>query len=234
MSNLHFFTAIFDDFEVLKGSGILSDARLAEIKSYIAPDKFVIPCLITGKTIPNWVVHEPTGLIFLETSLKDSNHYVYSSCLEGLLTNEEVEALNKRASSVWSAAQEKARFDKAAKIQATILRGESGNTLECEYNNAVYDESTDSYFDSLEEYFWDINAPENEERLEPRYLWACKKEPIIKLDLGVIIESYEARLEDEVDLDGEDELQLAIEKFNKANEDKYWYNIDYKTCILLN
>ncbi len=47
-NKLHFYTDIFRDFAVLKDSGILTNERIDEIKSWIAPDKFV-PAILTKK-----------------------------------------------------------------------------------------------------------------------------------------------------------------------------------------
>jgi hypothetical protein len=117
------------------------------------------------------------------------------------------------------AKREQERFDAAKKITAA------------EYDGAhVY--LGDKYFDSVEE-----AIDEFLEGQEPEYVWACTDHGIRKAELEDVTQSIVENMWEDADtndLNGLDELQTAIDAFNKANESLQMWEPDFSTAILVN
>ena len=229
MSNLSFYTKIFEDFEVLNDTGVLSNERLKEIKDFISKDKFIAPRLEGGKTIKDWVIHEPTGSMFTERALADSEHYVYCRCLKDLLTEEEIASLNKYASSAYSAKKEAERLTAATKIVAII----SEDGVQCEYDGAVYDPCNDSYYNSIDDFL--EQEGDDIDFNDEVYLWACNSKRRVFIDADNVIANSVEEVEELYSFEtrGTNALIKAIDDFNKANEDAIYWEADYLTSIVL-
>lgn len=221
--DLNCFTNILENFDHLKGSGILTDERITEIKQYLSDENFVPVKLEDGRVIKDWTCHKPSGTIWANTIKREDGwgHYVYQSVLSHFLTEEEIERINRDASSFYSAERERKRFEKAEKIPAAEWNGPV-------YWNDNYYSDVDDFLDQMadEEFFEDV-----------KYVWACDDvRPACQLDLDSIIESatedaYEDFETD--DLTGLEDLEKAIETFNKLNEKpETWYSNE-KIAIIL-
>lgn len=116
------------------------------------------------------------------------------------------------------AAKELERFEKAKKITPAEYTGEW-----------VFD--ADQYYASIEE-----ALDRYLEGQEPEYVWACQNAGLPRASSDGIIEhlldnAWEDA--DASDLNGVDELNAAIEAFNKANASIAVYLPDYTTAILV-
>lgn len=221
---LHFYTAIFERFDELKGAGLLTDGRIEEIKKWIAPESFVPAELKSGKVLSDWSLHEPTSTLWNDSSLK--THHCYDECLNKLLTDEEIDKLNKYACSIYSRKCEAERFERAEKIAAA------------DYNGWVicgddYYPSVSEYLDYIESENYDLGE-EDEKVLPEEYVWACAGTPCCQINLDHIIENAtDEAHEDYNGPMGVKELQKAVDEFNKLNEDDLSYTPDYKKAIIL-
>lgn len=222
------FTNILENFDHLKDSGILTNERIEEIKEYISDKNFVPVELKDGREIKNWTCHKPSGTIWTNTIKREDGwgHFVYESILSHLLTEEEIDRINKDASSYYLKEQEKRRFEKAEKIPAAEW---DGPVYWNEYYTTV-DECIESQKD-----LWDENDGEFE---LPKYVWACDKvEPICHLDYYYIVESAtEDNSFEDWDIDelkGKEELMAALDKFNELNKNQVsWYSNEKIAVIL--
>ena len=116
------------------------------------------------------------------------------------------------------AAKESERFENAAKIKAADYTGEH-----------VYcgDQFYDSVDDTIDQYL---------EGHEPEYVWACTTHGLPAVDLeDVTTNLLESMWEDAdtSDLNGLEELEVALIAFNKANESIRLWEPDYSTAILI-
>lgn len=98
-------------------------------------------------------------------------------------------------------------------------------------NDFLYDEESDKYFS-------DINEMDDWYRINkwdmPKFAYGCKFYKF-ELNLEHVLESEaDDHHEDILDcIDGVSELRLAIEKFNKDNEQNGSYSEDYMTIVEL-
>lgn len=117
-----------------------------------------------------------------------------------------------------SAAEEFARYNKAAKITASEYKGDM-----------VYD--SDRFYESIEEA---IDAYDEGE--EPEYVWACKDVGVPRASSDGIVEQLLENMwedADSGDINGLEELDAAIAAFNEANRSIHVYQPDYKTAIIV-
>lgn len=234
MNKLTCFGNITDDFDVLKGADILTDARIDEIKSWVAPEAFTDVKLESGKTLDGWRLHTLTSKMYNEINFKDKwgQNYINRQIFEDLLTAEEVEKINKHADGIWREKQETARYEKAEKVAAA------------DYDGWFYSEDypyNNGYFENIEEY-WDYicdeqdKLPDGEISSGKGYVWAAKSRPVCHICLDSILENAtEDSYEDfELnDLDGLEDLKKAIDIFNELNKDKLVYEQNTKLAVLL-
>lgn len=236
MNKLTCFSNIIDDFSVLKGAGILSDSRIDEIKSWVAPEAFTEVKLESGRILKDWRLHPLTSKMYNEANFKDGwgKNYIYRQIIEDLLTAEEIEKINKHANGVWRDKKEAALYEKAEKVAAV------------DYDGWVFHEGSsynDGYFESVDEYHsWveDDNEgfePDDEEYIKRAdYVWAVNERPVCHLNLDRILEraTEEAYEDFEIDrLKGTEELKIAIDKFNELNKDHLVYEQNTKKVVLL-
>ena len=116
------------------------------------------------------------------------------------------------------AAKDAERFEKATKIKASEYTGDH-----------VMD--GDNYYDSVEDVI-----DQYEEGQEPEYVWACKAHGIPKVDMETVMCNILDNMwedADESDLNGIEELQAALDAFNKANESIQLWEPDYSIAILV-
>lgn len=115
--------------------------------------------------------------------------------------------------------KEAERFEKAKKI------------TESEYTGSFVFGPDDKYYEDIES-----AIDQYLEGQEPEYVWACKNVGVVKATAENI---YENMLEnmwedaDHNDLNGVEELEAAVEAFNKANESVSVWEPDYTTAILV-
>lgn len=124
-------------------------------------------------------------------------------------------------SKVWAereTAKEMERFENAHKLSASEYEGDMVYVGEKFY---------ESVEDAIDQYL---------EGQEPEYVWACRNVgvPIASSD-GIVESLVENMWEDadSSDLNGLDELDEAIGKFNEANKSIRVFHPDYTTAILL-
>lgn len=119
--------------------------------------------------------------------------------------------------------EEEDLFDKAAKIASKDWSGD-----QCYYE--------DHYFDSVEDF---LDWAENnfiEPSHYPEYIWQAHNQGVRKADIEDVIANCVDSLWEDADysdLNGVDELQAAIDAFNKANESITVWMVDYSTAIIL-
>ena len=220
---LFLYSNICSDFTILKGSGILSDERLEEIKRLLGDDQYGPVILKDGREIENWQVHIPTGKVFANTG-KPYQNYIRTIALESILSEDEIIALNKYANVYASDRREKRLFEKATKIKYSEYEGEG-----------LY--YGDSYYFDIDELLEDAEYSSEEGDDPPQYAWACTSHPVCDLSLGRIIDNatddaYEDF--DQMSLHGLDDLKKAIDTFNELNKNHLSYSVDFKRAILLN
>lgn len=96
-----------------------------------------------------------------------------------------------------------------------------------EHDGPVYDEERDKYFESYDEaieFYNDELDPDDENTPPPLWVQPCSVKPIQGLDLDSALESMTEELEDGYDhLKGVEELEKAVEEFNKKQTLKIWY-----------
>jgi len=125
------------------------------------------------------------------------------------------ECWEKRAIEV-----EQERFEKAEKITKW--------DAECFYSE--WFPENDGFFGDSDE-FEDLVEPEN----VPEYIWPCKKITMERFDVTTLIENSLEQFYEEahLDIEGEEELQEALDKFIKQNEHIETYYIDYSRAIII-
>lgn len=206
--------------EEIRQSGLLSPERMAEVSTTI--DARIEPCFdAKGVKIANAFIAEcPEGrMLFARADDDSSRAYLRRSVLAGVLTEAELELVNKRASGARASVQDAERFAKAKKVEAW----DGGAWL------------GDRYFSSMDE-LCDHLESDGEEW--PVYVWAAEGQVVIP-GLGVddVVEHYvcDRGWEDMSidDLHGVAELQAALDKFVEVNKGVESFNPDYSTAILL-
>ena len=217
---LHFYSNIYDNFDVLKDTGILSNERIDDIKSWIAPEMFEIPRLEGGRTIAGWKVHKLTNLMHHESQFNEWGLYgVYNATLEKLLEPQEIDALNDRASSEWSRKIHLQRFNKAQKIPAK------------DYSGWVCDDG-DNYYESVQDYL--DNHEENQDLGEfPNYVWGTHSKSCCKINLDNVLENASCDAYEEYNGPiGVEELKEAIDEFNELNGDDLSFECNYNVVVI--
>lgn len=117
-----------------------------------------------------------------------------------------------------SAAIEFERYEKATKIPASEWKGDK-----------LYD--GDQYYDEIEDLL-----DRYDEVQEPEYVWACKNVGLPRATSEGIIEHMLDGMWDDADsgdLNGLEELDAAIAKFNEDNADVKVWEVDYSTAVLV-
>jgi hypothetical protein len=166
----------------------------------------------------------PSGKVFAQSTIETSYFWLCNQILVDFLTQDEVDRLNKEANNRYSEVREKERFEKAIKIP------------ESEWAGSVYSEGhgwNDGYFNDIDDL---KECLEDEDAAEIEYVWACDEEASCYLDLDRILESATEDTHEDFridDLNGLEELKLAINKFNELNKDQVSWNINFKKAIIL-
>lgn len=124
-------------------------------------------------------------------------------------------------------ARERERFNKAAKVS--------------EWDGMIYSEGHGpEYFqdmDELIEWIDDASFPDNPLGV-PEYVWTCDEHRVVDIDVSVIVNhirdsEFASDDFDEKDLNGLDELQGAIIKFNSLNAGFITYTPNYNLALIL-
>ena len=121
------------------------------------------------------------------------------------------------------AREEAERFEKAIKIHAADWKGDQ-----------VY--WKDEYFSSIEDLIESCDSDLIDGTPLPTYVWAAVNQGVPKADLEDFLDRVVQGMWDDADYDdlnGVDELQAAVDAFNKANEGVAVYMVDFSTAILL-
>jgi hypothetical protein len=184
----------------------------------------------------NIVITLPWNITEEEARLMFRNMYGY---VEVVKTEEERQQ-ERRERELKHINWEKARFEKATKIPY------SDYTEEYIYCDGYG--TNEGYFSDLGELqeWWedeygkysDIYQKDGEDCPElPKYVWACKKQYPFYYTAETITEgSFEELFEDaceRVSSESEDELDIALEKYYKANSSIVGYVPDYSLAIML-
>ena len=114
--------------------------------------------------------------------------------------------------------RETERFEKATKIHESEYRGDH-----------VYD--NDQFYDCVEDAIDGYAKGQ-----KPEYVWACKEVSLPRADLEDVTSNLLDSMwedADTSDLNGVEELESALEAFNKDNESIQMWNVDYSTAILV-
>ena len=195
------------------------DEIYAQIKERIQGD-FVPLFLEDGK---------PAGAGYNKTSkliYKDINDMV---TVPNYHTKEETSDIRDARRRRWdgeSARKEKEQFDKAEKKKFSEWPGEQTNYGENFYPEIEY------FFDEMVE----IHGYQYDKW--PKYVWATKPKAYITKK-NAYDDVYQSDLEDtncdvELDVDGEKDLQIALDAFVDANKKNVLYWPDYSLALLIN
>lgn len=115
--------------------------------------------------------------------------------------------------------KEAERLEKAKKIS------------EKEYTGTFVFGPDDNYYEDIES-----AIDQYLEGQEPEYVWACKDIGVPKANAESIYENLLDNMwedADHNDLNGVDELEAAVEAFNKANDSIHVWTPDYSTAVLV-
>jgi hypothetical protein len=212
-------------WEQIKESKILSPERELEIENLVNSRfddvydkngvKFnnIKQYYLTQKGIKNYYV--------FPVNREHFDGFYFREVMQEILTDNEIEKVNKYCLRLNSDREESEQFKKSKKIN------------ESEYNDYFF--YNDQYYNDFGEFKEEIK--DNENNL-PQYVWATKSRKI--LTPTTVNEIFENDIDnngfEELDMDyfdGVKELQLALDKFVKINEDKVSYWPDYSTSIIL-
>lgn len=227
MGNLYIYSNIFNHWDYLKDSGILSNERIDEAKRFVSPETFGPAKLEGGGVIIDWILHKPTGLLINDWQYKNLTHCMYNSIFEKFFTDDEVEKLNKDANRIWRKKEDERRFSIAEKIK------------EENWDGPVYWEGMgdDGYFRDIDDFRESIYEWDEEGYPYPEYIWACKEVPSCFIDFDDILDRATEDAYDDFDfndIEGGKELEKAINIFNKLNSHLVSWEPNFKKVILLN
>jgi hypothetical protein len=235
--------AIYESLEQIKESGVLSEARIAELEGVI--ESRITGCYThDGRKVENSFIAElgtrPDSKLMLYPRVETGDYmgaYMRREILISLLTDEETHLIHDCCATLISQKKRAERFEKAVKIP------------QIEWDGWVTDD--DEFYPSVEDYLdqwvsdnteWDVEKGHSvlREGVElPTFVWATVSRQVIPsgLDASDILNHY---IEDRgwedmdvYDLDGVEELNRALEAFTKANEKVVSYSTDYSKAILL-
>ncbi len=223
------YSNVFTDLTTLYG--ILPKERVEEAIKYSDLNSFEIPKLENGKTINNYYIHIPSGLMWHKDMVDRAKtgsfdaEYLKRQILETFFTNNEKRLINDKVSQEWRVARERDRVQKAKPIKFQ------------DYKGWVYIEGVgydDGYFESVDELL-DFIESSDDDVLDIHYCWPCEAKRFGKLCADSILEGA---LEESFDgfggFEGEKELREAIKQFNDKNTDCLSYYPRYDEVIILN
>lgn len=115
--------------------------------------------------------------------------------------------------------KELARFNKAEKLD--------------DWDGPVYDDLSDKYWRSLEDFYDDWTCNSDDEDYFPAYLYCCGTEPVLKPSIDLVLDDsdWPEGGEDYKPI-GLKELKDALEKFKEANKEFVFYQPDYSKVVL--
>lgn len=219
-TKLHLYTNTMKDFSYLKGTGILSDERIAELAEIMDEKNFIPVELKNGQKIVDekWKFHIPTSRVYVKSDY--SENYVLEQILSEVLTEEEILTLNEQASREYNSQRDDARFEKAEKIH--------WRDFQLSDNIIVEDDEIYEDLESFIEKFYCDHLPEDEdfEEWKPSYLWEGEKYPWLnRVGVDQIVETFSDDVTwdyGDPNISGEEELQKALDKFWEENKDIWW------------
>lgn len=213
-------------FDQIKDSGLLSLERMAEVESEIQ-SRFEPLFSKEGQELKNlnqyWLSKDGEKKHYLVMEHGGAKEYAEREVMQEVLTQEEIELVDKNCFKAQQEQRDAAAFEKAEKI------------LAANWNGWVY---WSEYHDSVESFldWWECYY--HEEDVKPTYIWACKPVRVIDdINAADIAERFiEDNGWDEMalsDLNGLDDLDKALKKFIEDNKDIVSYDVDYSKAIML-
>ena len=216
----HFYYSL----DQVKESGLLTPERIAEIEMEV--EKRILPVFDgEGREITTAKLADTPQRFMYRVDDENSWAYIRRMILPWVLTDEEIRSVYDKCFSATSTRHDAERFAAAEKITS--------------WNGPVYCEGVgynEGYFSDLGE-FLDYAADRFEDGF-PSHLWTCETIPVVNLDLEQILENEieNCSIEDfdQDELQGREELDAAMEKFNELNKDRTYYEANYKKALVLN
>lgn len=114
--------------------------------------------------------------------------------------------------------QEAERFEAATKVPASEYTG--NHVCDC-----------DKFYDSVEE-----AIDQYLEGQKPEYVWGCQPRKLPYIDLEDVTSNLLDNMWEDADLsdlNGIEELEVALKAFNEANESLNMWEVDYSTAVLV-
>ena len=217
----------------VRESGLLSPERMEEVLKEV--EKRIQPVVLqNGATVPNArlaTLYNNELSIFPNASDEWAYNYMRKRVLEGILTDQELQIIDKSCSFARSVRWDEEKFEKATKI------------AENDWKDGVF--WGDNYYDSVADFHDmvgddEINDFNSGNVGEIAFLWAAKEKKVICDSLNICDDFLESIIEDRGwedmsvnDLYGIEELKKAFEVFKKKNGNIKAFEIDYSTAILL-
>lgn len=212
-------------WEQIKESKILSPERESEVENLVN-SRFDDVYDKNGVKLNNIKQYylTPKGIKTYYVFPANREHFdgfYFREVMQEILTDNEIEKINKHCLNLTSDRKESEAFEKSKKIN------------ESEYNDYFF--YNDKYYYDFGEFRYQII---DEEGNLPEFVWATKTRKI--LTPTRVNEIFENDIDNNgfegLDMDyfdGVEELQSALDKFVKINEDKVSYSPDYSTSIIL-
>lgn len=212
----HFYYSL----DQVRKCGLIEPDRMAEIEREI--ESRIMPVFDgEGKELAMCkLANSPCGvrhLYHFHDHEKTPFEYMKKEIMRDVLTDEEIALISRHWSSAHNAKFETDHFEKAEKVT--------------EWEGPVY--FADTYYASLEDLLDEYCGGEEPEG----YIWTCDVEPICTLDLGHILENACQDTPEDWDadeLDGQKELEDAIQKFNELNASAHVaWSPNYQKALIL-
>lgn len=214
------------DWDYFKASNLLSAERCAEIDREV--EKRTKPLITSGGTVVEngYTLTFPDGksFLYLVSNYTTIQHH-QKDLIAALLTPEELTLLNDRASS-------ERRADKEAHLLETATK-----VSDLDWKDGVW--WGDDFYPSVEEALDDVVTNVGDANGEiPTYFWAAKSRVVIpSLDVSNVVENWiEDRGWEDMeidDLDGVEELQVALDKFVEQNKGVVSFELDHNIVVVL-
>jgi hypothetical protein len=207
--------------EQLKTSGILPSERMLKLERDI--ESRIEPVFLkSGKEVENarcLLVGDGKGLLYPRLEHERDWEFMRREAIPLVLSSEELEYVNKHCWDGYLENQEASRFAKAEKVT--------------EWDGPVF--VGDTFYHSLHDA---IDVCSDDEDGLPAYVWTASPHEVISgLDVASVVENRldDAGWEDMSldDLRGVQELQAALDAFEKANAEVLSYFPDYSKVVVL-
>lgn len=208
-------------WEQIQESGLFSEDRLKEIGDAI--EARIKPIYLDGTRKIGDArfldAGDGTGFIHSDMTKDHQWEYIRRSAVPLVLTEAELDTVNKLCMDAMHTRREKEQFEKAEKLTAWDEGVFHGDT----YHASIFDA---------------LDAIECDGEDKPEYFWAADPRQVISgFDVAEVVQN---QLEengwedmDTHDLNGVDDLQTALDAFTEANKGVTSYFPDYSKVILV-